>query len=159
MKSQRKMFLCFSYPWTHTRLSMQLTQHWPRNKWFLHVSSLKTGQWFQSFILVSSQNRATFKSSVCHHFFHMCSINIPLLWHVLPTLYIYTQYIHTIFRHTQRFFVPGFIPPGIAKPQNPKTGSSRWFDEERTGHLLVAAKTSTTGVETNPVVFCYLDGT
>ena len=39
-----------SYQWRHTRLSMQLTQHCPRNKWFLHVTSLNTGQWFRSFI-------------------------------------------------------------------------------------------------------------
>jgi hypothetical protein len=159
------MFLCFSYPWTHTRLSMQLTQHWPRNKWFLHVSSLKTGQWFQSFIWFRLKI-GLLSNPVFVIIFSICVLStyrIPLLWHVLPTLYIYlyiyTVYTHHFQTHPEVFFVPGFIPPGIAKPQNPKTGSSRWFDEERTGHLLVAAKTSTTGVETNPVVFCYLDGT
>ena len=94
------MFLCFSYPWTHTRLSMQLTQHWPRNKWFLHVSSLKTGQWFQSFIWFRLKI-GLLSNPVFVIIFSICVLStyrIPLLWHVLPTLYIYIYlYIHSIY--------------------------------------------------------------
>lgn len=80
------------------------------------------------FHMVSSQNRATFKSSVCHHFFHMCSI-IPHTVVVtcfanIIYIYIYTQYIHTIFRHTQKFFLfRGSYLLGSQNPKTPKPGA------------------------------------